>query len=360
MVASRDYATLSPNPVNEDPSTEAAAFASAPVGDRVSLTVQHSLTRLHQGLTHSRSGVLSNVHLAHNVDLTAGVITVRDDRGRGREAYVAVTVLLGRSTASAAHLRDQRGNRIAVDAQRPLPVGEGYGYQMHAESGATGVTTGVAKLQGRHGRYELRQESVGGEANTTVSAMGSIVGIGGGVYASRPVQDSFALIRVPGVEGVRGFSSHQSVGKTGRNGDLLVPDLQAYYGNLLDVADGDIPLAYSIANVGQTLAPPYRGGAVALFNVHKTQRVVGTITISETSVNRIPSFGDISITASGREVSSPVGRTGAFYFEDLPAGTHTATVRDADGSECTFTISVPSSRDVVMSVGTLRCEVRVQ
>jgi len=359
MVASREYATLSPNPVGEDPATEASAFASTAVGDRVSLTVQHSLARVHQGLSRSRSGLLSNVHLARNLDLTGSVTAIRDERGRGREAYVGITVLLGRSTASVAHVRDLRGNRVAVDAQRSLPVGEGYGYQMHAESGDAGITTGVAKLQGRHGRYELRQDNVAGEASTTLSATGSIVGIGGGVYASRPVQDSFALIKVPGVEGVRGFASHQSVGKTGRNGDLLVPDLQAYYGNILDVADGDIPLAYAVSEVGKTLALPYRGGAVALFSVHKIQRVTGRIMIANGSDPRVPSYGDLTVTANGRELTSPVGSTGAFYFEDLPAGTHSAVVRDANGRDCAFTLTVPTSDAPVVNVGKLQCEARL-
>ena len=135
---------------------------------------------------------------------------------------------------------------MSVDAQRSLPVGEGYGYQLHTESGDDRLATGVARYQGRYGRYELRQETLNGESTTTASNAGSIVGIGGGVYASRPVQDSYALVRIPGVEGVRAFASHQEVGKTGRNGDLLVPDLQAYYANILDVADGDIPLQYAV------------------------------------------------------------------------------------------------------------------
>ena len=146
---------------------------------------------------------------------------------------------------------------------------------MHAESGTNGNATGVARYQTQYGRYELRQEQLNGESNTTVSAAGAIVGIGGGVYASRPVQDSFALVRIPGVEGVRAFASHQEVGKTGKKGDLLVPDLHAYYANILDVADGDIPLQYAVPDVGQTLALPYRGGAVAVFDVQKIQRVVG-------------------------------------------------------------------------------------
>ena len=291
LVASRGYATLSPNPEGQDPAVQANLFASVSVAGPVSLTLQHTATRLHQGISRSRSGLLSTIRLARNMAFTASVTRAHDERGRSREVYAGVTVLFGNQlTTSVAHVRDTRGNRMSVDAQRSLPAGEGYGYQLHAEGGDTGIATGVARYQGRHGRYELRQESVAGQTNTTISAMGSIVGIGGGLYASRPVQDSFALVRVPGVRGVRAFSSHQPVGETGRTGDLLIPELQAYYGNILDVADSDIPLTYALSAVGQTLALPYRGGAIALFSVQKVQRLVGVITIVEGTQDRVPAY----------------------------------------------------------------------
>jgi outer membrane usher protein len=357
MVASRNYATLTPNPVGEDPKTEANVFASANIGGPVSVTAQHSLRRLHQGISRERTGLLSTIHIARNVELTASVTRVRDERGHGREAYAGITILFGKSTASAALVQDGRGNRMTVDAQRSLPVGEGYGYQMHAESG-DGMAYGVARYQTKYGRYELRQEQLYGESNTTVTAAGSIVGIGGGLYASRPVQESFALVRIPGVEGVRAFASHQEVGKTGRKGDLLVPDLQAYYANILDVADGDIPLQYAVPDVGQTLALPYRGGAVAEFGVQKIQRVVGVITVADQGGERIPSYGEITVTAKGREVSSPIGSSGRFYFEDLPAGTHSAVVRDSAGKECSLILTVPLSDGTLVNLGPVRCNAR--
>jgi hypothetical protein len=358
MVASPRYATLTPNPVGEDPKTDANVYVSANIGGPVSVTAQHSLRQLQQGITRQRTGLLSTIHLARQVELTASVTRVRDERGHGNEAYAGITVLFGKSTASVGRIQDGRGGRVTVDAQRSLPYGEGYGYQMHAESGDNTMGYGVVRYQTKYGRYELRQEQLGGDANTTVSAAGSIVGIGGGVYASRPVQDSFALVRVPGVKDVRAFASHQEVGKTGKKGDLLVPDLHAYYGNILDVADGDIPLQYAVPDIGQTIALPYRGGAIAEFAVQKVQRVVGVITVARDGADRVPAYGDITVTTKGREFSSPIGSSGKFYFEDLAAGTHSAVVRDSAGNECSLTITVPSSDGTIVNLGALRCESR--
>jgi outer membrane usher protein len=357
MLATRQYATLTPNPINQDPAVQASLYASAALGGPLSLTLQHTQTKMHQGLTRERSALLASIHLHRNVELTASAARTRDEHGRGHEVYAGLTVLFGRASATVSHTRDERGNRMGVDAQQPLPVGTGYGYQLHVEDGPTDIVTGTARFQGQHGRYEVRQETVGTQTTTTLSAMGSLVGIGGGAYATRPVQQSFALIRVPGVEGVRAFSSHQEIGKTGPGGDVLVPDLQAYYGNILNIADGDIPIEYAVADAGLTIAPPFRGGAVAHFDVQRVQRVLGRIKVSNGREERYQQYGELTVTASsGRTFGSPIGSDGTFYFENLPKGSYAATM-EYRGTRCVFQLVIPASDDMVVDVGTVRCTV---
>ncbi len=352
MFASPRYATLTSNPINEDPRRQGSVFASVALARAVSVSLQHAQTRLYQGISRDRSSLLTSVHVSRSAEFMASVTYVRDERGPRKEAYAGLTVLFGRASASVAQVRDSRGNRVTMDAQQPLPVGVGYGYQFRAEGGTNSNVNGVAQYQGAHGRYELRQETIGGESATTLSTMGAIVGIGGNVFATRPVEDSFALVRVPGVEGVRTFASHQEIGKTGRRGDLLVPDLQPYYGNVLNIADGDIPLQYAVPDVGLTLAPPYRGGAVAVFDVQRVQRVLGKILGTD---DRPFVYGELTVTnMNGRSFGSPVGNDGSFYFENLHAGSYTAVVENRTG-RCTFTIEIPASSETVINLGKVRC-----
>jgi outer membrane usher protein FimD/PapC len=102
-----------------------------------------------------------------------------------------------------------------------------------------------------------------------------------------------------------------------------------------------------------TLAPPYRGGAVALFDVQRVQRVLGKIVIA--GQDKPHTYGELTVTAAnGRTYGSPVGSDGAFYFENLPTGTYAAVV-ETRGTQCTFNLEVPSSSDVVVKLGTVRC-----
>ncbi len=354
MIASLHYAAVSANPAEQDQTTQANLFASASLSHRLSVTAQHAATNSRQQPAQTRTSLLSNLHLTRILELTASVTRTRDAHGPSHEAYAGITLLFGHdSSASIAQVSDAQGTRTTVDSQKPLPVGVGYGYELHAESGSD-VVNGVARYQGDHGRYEVRQESIGTDVQTSVSVAGALVGIGGNVYATRPVQNSFALIRVPGVEGVRGFASHQEVGRTSRKGDLLVPDMQAYYGNVLNIADSDVPLQYAVPKAGLTLAPPYRGGAVAEFDVRKVQRLTGKVLVVDGDEERAPSYGDLTIVVGAGGASSPLGSEGEFYFENLPAGSHPATV-EKDGRQCHFTLDVPASNDLVIDLGIVRC-----
>jgi outer membrane usher protein len=216
------------------------------------------------------------------------------------------------------------------------------------------LTSGVLQYQGQYGRYELRSEQVGTSQQSVVSAAGALVGIGGNVFATRPVRNSFALIKVPEVGGVRAFSSNQEIGRTSREGNLLVPDLLPYYGNRLSIADSDIPIDYVVSEADVTLAPPYRGGAVVLFPVRLVQRSTGTILVVRQGHEITPAYGQLVVYSGPEDHESPIGTDGEFYLENVPAGRYGAVVTWGDGS-CAFTLVVPAVKTPVVTLGRLRC-----
>jgi len=162
---------------------------------------------------------------------------------------------------------------------------------------------------------------------------------------------------VPGVSHVRAFMSNQEVGETDGNGNLLVPNLLPYYGNHLSIADVDVPLDLSIGTSEMTLAPPYRGGAVALFPVTRDQRLTGRLRIMRAGEVSVPTSGRLRVTVDGRTFESPLGRAGEFYLEGVPSGSYDATIDDESGS-CRFTLRVPAATAPVMQLGTLECEAK--
>jgi hypothetical protein len=110
--------------------------------------------------------------------------------------------------------------------------------------------------------------------------------------------------------------------------------------------------------VGDTLhliAPPYHGGVVVSFDVARIVRITGQVSIRRGDVIDVPAYGTLTIaTRDGRSFTSPLSVTGAFYFEDLPAGTYTAQIDWTTGT-CAFPVTVPPARTAETNLGSLVC-----
>jgi outer membrane usher protein len=350
------YATLSLGSRDMRPATELSVFAGVPLPG-LNVTAQHTSARMYDDTTRLRSELLASARLGRAAHLMATASRIVERGAPHFEASVGVMVLFGsRTSATTSVTSGPQGVHTAMDVQRPLPMTTGYGYQLRTSDQAGGRPSGTLQYQGAHGRYEVRHEVAGGRPHTSVNVSGAIVGIGGGIFATRPVRSSFALVQVPGVKDVRGFSSNREVGKTNRSGNILIPDLLPYYGNQLNIADADVPIDYVIPQVAATVAPPFRGGALVRFPVQKIQRSQGRVLLVVNGVERAPTYGELTVASPGEPQSSPIGATGQFYFENLPAGDHKATVESTDGS-CTFTLRVPDVDGTDANLGVVRCHV---
>ena len=65
-------------------------------------------------------------------------------------------------------------------------------------------------------------------------------------------------------------------------------------------------------------------------------------------------YGTLTMTIAGEAVVSPLGAAGEFYFENVPAGRHTAVVTHAQGT-CALTIEIPVVDGPLVSLGVVRC-----
>ena len=182
------------------------------------------------------------------------------------------------------------------------------------------------QYQGPYGRYEANYTRVDGRNETLLNTAGGLALIGGDFFLTRPVQDSFAVIQVPGVAGVRGYSSNQDVGHTNSQGNLFVPNLLPYYGNRLSISDKDVPLSYTVAATEKLVAPPFRGGAVVSFPINIVQRIIGKVVLEDRGAAVTPAYGQLIVGGNGSQSESPIGKLGDFYLENLGAGRFSASV----------------------------------
>jgi outer membrane usher protein len=350
----RAYSNLSIAQARDRVRSSVSAFLGVQVGRAPGVTVQHSMSETWGGARLSRTSMLVNTQVAPRLYAFGNFGWSRASDGWHGDTTVGVSLALGGHSSASLSTAVANGQAsTSLDIQRSLPIGEGYGYRLHGST-AGDDARGQIEYQSRYARVSGGQETYGGQSGATLSAAGAVVAIGGALFASRPVEDGFALIRVPGVPGVRGYLSNQEVGRTNGRGDLLVPNVLSYYANRLSISDQDVPLGRGLAGTERAVATPYRGGAVVVFEADQVRGVSGTLSLVTGERTVVPEFGDLVVAARGNQFESPIGHGGVFYLEGLAPGRYSATVR-YHGAGCSFSIVVPTSNAPVVDLGPLRC-----
>jgi outer membrane usher protein len=355
---SPSYANLSLRASQDRARLETNAFAGFNIGRRASLTAQYDLAEMRDAQRAQRVTLASTVSISRYVSLLVSGGSVALGGHTGGEAFVGLSFFVGHGTTASVTRQVQAGEgRTGIDVQKSLPLGTGLGYRVSAfdSEGQTGGS-GTIQYQTSFGRYEARYDRLNDVSVPGLGVSGGIVAIGGTLAMTSPVGESYALIRVPGVSGVTGLSSNQPIGRTNGRGDMIVPNLMPYYGNRLGIRDQDLPLDYQIQSIEKTVAPPYRGGAVVTFPALKMRSVRGTIELEVAGETVALEYGELTLDADDKRYSSPLGSSGEFELENLPAGSYAATVV-SQSRTCSLTIDVPGADQPIVNLGTLRCTI---
>ncbi|MEK6696150.1 MAG: fimbria/pilus outer membrane usher protein, partial [Candidatus Deferrimicrobiota bacterium] len=186
-------------------------------------------------------------------------------------------------------------------------------------------------------------------------AYGGVAFVGETIGFSRPITDSFGLVSVGGLEGIRVYHNNQEMGRTDGRGKLFLPSLGSYYENRISIADKDVPIEYSLREVLKVVSPPLRSGSRIPFEVKRIQAVTGTLGLRRDGEWKPAEYVEVRLPVEGREIAFPTGKGGEFYVEDLGPGTHVATV-EQEGKRCLFEMKVPATDDMIVDLGRLTCE----
>lgn len=259
----------------------------------------------------------------------------------------------GRATAQLSGRGGAGGAGAAIAAYQPLPLGPGYGYRVEAAAGAS-EARGVADVswQSEKGRYEVDLEQLGAQRTASLSAAGAAVLIGGRAFLSRPVDAGFGLVRV-GLPDVGAYLENQEVGHTDGRGDLLVTSLQPRYANRLKIRAADVSMDYEVGKVEQLVAPPFKRGVVARFEVKPIRAATGVVEVQRDGRIEPAARGELVVRSGGGDIVAPTTSDGRFFLEHLTPGSHTFEVAWRHGA-CRLVVDVPD-RPGIQDLGALRC-----
>lgn len=246
--------------------------------------------------------------------------------------------------------------------QKVVPNGEGYGYLAEAgrleRSGATAaVGRGLFQLNGAHG-------IVGVEASTSTDrrvltgtsrafVAGGIGYAGGTAFFSRPIIDSFAVVKVGDVPGVPVYANGWLQGRSDERGVVVATDLNAFYDNDIAFRAQDLPLNYQYPKSHQIISPPNRSGSLVQFQVNAFQAVYGQLILEQDGRRTPLQVRELKVSRGERTFDAFTARRGEFYFENLEPGEY--TVRARGEPVCTAVIHVRKSDEPFVDLGPVLC-----
>lgn len=387
---SRDYATIDPDA--SFLKTQYMADVGAGYGTREfgSLNLDYTASRIYQGDSTRAVTVSYTRNLTANTNIFASYKRVVAPAA-GNEFFVGLNYYPGRQINLAANF--QRANDTSTETlkvQKNQPLGEGVGFQASLERDDTSnisVNRFNPSIQynAPHGvyaaDYSWLNTSSGTSDSSHLAVSGAIAYAGKTLGLTRPVSDSFALIKVGEVEGVAVNLNNQEMARTDGAGKAFVTDLGSFNYNQISINDKDIPMDYLLSARMKQISPPYRSGSCVIFDASRLQAVTGILTAKIDNESKPLEFGEITVAIDGKPIIFQSGSGGEFYLDNysvsreaapdlqeqgcsaldkagvafIKQGKYTASV-NYQGKTCTFAFEIPSASDPIIDLGKISCE----
>jgi outer membrane usher protein len=297
-----------------------------------------------------------------NIDATFGHVSGQGGAQSGVSAALSVNYFFGDRTTASARVQRTPGNGTEYDVElaRPAPIGPGFGYRvdMQRSAGIYDVRPQV-QLNTNELEYSLgmAQSFGNGENSTTTEASvaGAFAYVGGIGRFTRPIYDSFAIIKTGALEGVSVRQNSQDAGRTGRDGTLLASTVGSYVESRFTLDTNTVPIDTIIGQNSVIVVPALRGGVLVDFALRPQRAVSGVLMLRRGRDERPLGGIDAVLASATSQLQLFTASDGGFYVEDAAPGTYRADIR-ADGGSCRVTMDVAAEARMPLNVGKVYCE----
>ncbi|NBD07936.1 fimbria/pilus outer membrane usher protein [Corallococcus silvisoli] len=339
---------------DDHPMVETGGGLFLALGSRASVSGQAAVTRWRERGWTVWAGATTAAQVTDRVSVSLSASRSQEARGLASlEGMLFLNAVLdARTTGSVGHVRGTGGGDTALDISRGVPLEGGLGFQAQAQLGRFDYARGRVDYEGDVGHYAAGLELQQGKAVGLAEVSGGLVAIGGGIHATRAVDQGFALVRVDGAENIGVLLNNHLIGRTDSQGEYVVTRLQSYSPNRLSVSDEELPLEDYLPTTERMVAPWLRGGVVLDFQKESVRAFRGRVVLA--SGTGALAYGELRVDADGKQWLSPVGAGGEFELVGVPPGRYAATVRHPMG-RCSVALEIPSKAGSVIDLGTVRC-----
>ena len=264
------------------------------------------------------------------------------------------SMMLGKSNTANISTSAKPGNQQAtLQLSRSRPAGNGIGYRLVAELGDSDRREAEVSLQNGVGNYTLAAAQSQGQTAFRGSASGGVAFLGGSTFLSRRINNSFAVVQVPGYSGVGIYSDNQLVASTDANGNALLPGLRPYQKNSVRIEQADIPFDTRVDVLQLDAVPYFRSGLLLKFPVKRSRGALLSVVLE--NGEPLPAGAQVQILGDNiveNEVF-PTGFRGEVYLTGLAVSNRLrVTLKE---QSCEFALPFPETTDPLPHLGTYTC-----
>lgn len=346
--ATRDFTTAGSSPVDARPAATLQVFAGVPLSFG-SIGASYIWRDMRDEPDIGIVSANASIRLSRRVTLhVAGRQSLGSSRETAVEMFVTLPLGMGAYASGGLAVRDG-GPSMTANLQRNLPPGVGIGYRLAADVGRYDRLEGRLDVQTDFGTYGATLSWTDSGSGIRMVASGSIGIVGGQVFASRTLTQSFAAVRVGNFPNVRVYADNQLVGRTNRHGVVIVPRLRPFERNRLSIEIADLPMDTRLTYHDRSVRPPNRSGVNVDFGATRSRSAVVNVRLE--NGQPLPSGATLSLQGSSEDFLSAPG--GDVYLDGLRE--RNVVVAHFEGSTCQFPLDLRESADPQPQLGRVIC-----
>lgn len=275
------------------------------------------------------------------------------DQGNWSGAISLIIPFGEQSSASVSTERDQEGNNSQrLYVSRAMPTDGGFSWDAAwANQGSDSGDYRQASLRYRNNKIDTSAGFYGDNDNTTQWAdfTGSVVLMDNRVFAANDINDAFVVVKTDYPD-VTVRYENQTMGRTDKQGYLLVPSISSYYGAKYDIDTLDLPADRTAPKVEQRFAVKRKSGYLLNFPVERLR--AASVVLHDSNHQPLPISSQV---LRPNQATEYVGWDGIVWMEDLGANNPIHVVTP-DGRSCDTQLAIADGQPKALETyGPLTC-----
>ena len=270
----------------------------------------------------------------------------------GRAIGISFVVPLGGSKTSSSNATYRDGQTDTYTSiVAPLTQETGFGGRAVAGTRAgRGYSEGGLYYQGGKGFASADVSASGAQQSVRLGARGGVAVADAQVFAARRIEDSFAVVEVPGYAGIGVGFQGSSLTRTDANGVAILPRLRAYDTNSIRLDPRELPINAELDTIEQLAVPAARSAVKVVFPVRRGRGALVKLVLDDGLA--VPAGAEVELVGDGKEFF--VARRGEAFITGLQSR-NDIRVRH-NGQQCAVVVVLPpAAEDEIARVGPLTC-----